>query len=96
MVRLLPTPQAEERKPVTLHDLTPIALVSYRIYLQSKWSPATVNVHVAALRAWCQWLVEAKYLDENPAINLKLVGQVQTDAPEPFVFDKIKMQKMAE
>lgn len=82
--RFLAWHEAEERKPVTLHDLTPIALVSYRIHLQDKWSPATVNVHVAALRAWCQWLVEDKYLSENPAINLKLVGQVQTDAPEPL------------
>ncbi len=82
--RFLVWHKAEERKPVTLHDLTPIALVSYRIHLQNKWSPATVNVHVAALRAWCQWLVEGKYLAENPAINLKLVGQVQADAPEPL------------
>ena len=47
------------------------------------WS-ATVNVHVAALRAWCQWLMEQRYLVENPAVNLKLVSQVQADAPEPL------------
>jgi len=76
--------EAEERRPVALNDLTPIALVSYRTYLQKKQAPATVNVHVSALRAWCQWLIENKYLADNPAINLKLVGQVQSDAPEPL------------
>ncbi len=69
---------------MTLNDLTPIALVSYRSSLQKKCATATVNVHVAAMRAWCQWLVENGFLSENPAINLKLVGQVQADAPEPL------------
>jgi site-specific recombinase XerD len=76
--------EGEERRPVALDDLTPIALVSYRSYLQNESATATVNVHVAALRAWCQWLVENGHLVENPAINLKLVGQVQSDAPEPL------------
>jgi len=76
--------QQEERRPVVLGDLTPIALVSYRTCLQKKWATATVNVHVAAIRAWCQWLMEQGQLVENPAINLKLVSQVQPDAPEPL------------
>ena len=73
-----------ERHQMILDDLTPIALVSYRSYIQKKRAPATVNIHVAALRAWCQWLVANQYLVENPARNLKLVGQVQADAPEPL------------
>ena len=76
--------QQAERRPVALSDLTPIALVSYRTYLQKKWATATVNVHVAAMRAWCQWLMEQGHLVENPAVNLKLVSQVQSDAPEPL------------
>jgi site-specific recombinase XerD len=82
--RFLAWYEDEERRSVTLNDLTPIALVSYRSYLQKKCATATVNVHVAALRAWCRWLVENGHLIENPAINLKLVGQVQADAPEPL------------
>jgi site-specific recombinase XerD len=74
--------QQEERRPIVLGDLTPIALVSYRTYLQKKWATATVNVHVVAVRAWCHWLMEQGYLVENPAVNLKLVSQVQADAPE--------------
>lgn len=74
----------EERQPLILADLTPIVLVSYRLFLQKKWVAATVNVHVSALRAWCQWLLKQGYLDENPARNLKLVGQAPTDAPEPL------------
>jgi site-specific recombinase XerD len=65
-------------------DLTPIALMSYRAYLQKNWAAATVNVHIAALRTWCQWLVQSNYLVDNPAMNLKLVGQVQAAAPEPL------------
>lgn len=76
--------EVEERRPLALGDLTPIALFSYRTYLQQKWAPATVNIHVAALRAWCQWLLDHEYVAENPAVNLKLVGQVKTDSPEPL------------
>jgi site-specific recombinase XerD len=82
--RFLTWYEDEERRSVTLGDLTPIALVSYRSSLQKKCATATVNVHIAALRAWCQWLVENGFLSENPAINLKLVGRGQADAPEPL------------
>jgi len=74
----------EERRPVEPSDLTPIALVGYRSYLQKKYETSTVNVHVSALRTWCQWLVDYEYLDESPATRLKLVGQVPADAPEPL------------
>ena len=82
--RFLTWYEAEERQPIALGDLTPITLVSYRSYLQKENATATVNVHVSALRAWCQWLVENGHLAENPATNLKLVGLVQSDAPEPL------------
>jgi site-specific recombinase XerD len=82
--RFLAWYEAEERRPVELSDLTPIALVGYRSYLQKKYETSTVNVHVSALRTWCQWLVEHDYLEESPAARLKLVGQVQADAPEPL------------
>ncbi len=82
--RFLAWYEDEERRPLELGDLTPIALVGYRSYLQRKNETSTVNVHISALRAWCQWLVEHDYLDESPAARLKLVGQVQADAPEPL------------
>lgn len=82
--RFLTWYENEERQPLTLADLTPIALVSYRSFLQQKRAAATVNVHIAALRAWCQWLLKQGYLNENPAFNLKQVGQVPADAPEPL------------
>lgn len=82
--RFLTWHESEEQRPMQFTDLTPIALMSYRAYLQKKWATATVNVHVAALRIWCQWLVQNNYLVENPAANLKLVGQVQTATPEPL------------
>jgi site-specific recombinase XerD len=82
--RFLAWHEGEERRPMELNDLTPIALVSYRSSLQKNRATATVNVHVAALRAWCQWLVEKDYLPENPAMNLKLIGRVQTETPDPL------------
>jgi site-specific recombinase XerD len=82
--RFLDWYEGEEGRPIEWVDLTPIALVSYRSALQKKRASATVNVHVAALRTWCQWLTEKEYLSENPAMNLKLVGQVQPEAPDPL------------
>ena len=82
--RFLAWHEDEERRPMELGDLTPIALVGYRSYLQKKYETSTVNVHISALRTWCQWLVEHDYLDDSPAARLKLVGQVQSAAPEPL------------
>jgi site-specific recombinase XerC len=73
-----------ESQPLTLADLTPITLMSYRVYLQQQSAVATVNVHLSALRSWCQWLLDQGHLTENPAHRLKSVKQVQTDAPEPL------------
>lgn len=84
ITQLLAWHEQAERRPLGLDDLTPITLISYRSHLQKKSAPATVNVHVSAVRSWCQWLFGKKLLEENPALNLKLVGQPQTDAPEPL------------
>lgn len=82
--QLLSWYEQEERRPMGLKDLTPITLVSYRLQLQKEHAPSTVNVHLSAIRSWCQWLSENGFLNENPALNLKLVGQVNADAPEPL------------
>ncbi|MCP4360163.1 MAG: tyrosine-type recombinase/integrase [Chloroflexi bacterium] len=71
-----------EGQPFSLPDLTPITLMSYRVHLQQQSAAATVNVHLSALRSWCKWLVNQGHLAENPAHKLKLVKQVQTDAPD--------------
>lgn len=36
---------------------------------------STVNGHLSALRAWCAWLTEERYLEVNPARRIKLVGR---------------------
>lgn len=67
----------EEQRPLTFSALTPIALVGYRHYVQRTQHRATstVNGQVRALRAWCAWLTEERYLEVNPAKRLKLVGR---------------------
>ncbi len=84
ITQLLAWHEQAERWPLGLENLTPITLINYRSHLQKKWAPATVNVHISAVRSWCQWLFERGLLEENPALNLKLVGQPQPDAPEPL------------
>ena len=70
-----------EHRPLTLTDLTPIALVGYRMALQQTAKPSTVNTHVCALRAWCAWLQEQGYLEVNPARRFKLVHRQASAAP---------------
>lgn len=82
--QLLSWYKQEERRPMGVKDLTPITLVSYRSHLQKEHAPSTVNVHLSAIRSWCSWLFESGFLDENPALNLKLVGLVNADAPAPL------------
>jgi site-specific recombinase XerD len=79
--RFLSWYQQQEQQDLTLADLTPITLVSYRTDLQRTHAPSTVNTHVSALRAWCAWLTEHGYLSENPARRFKLVGRTDPGAP---------------
>lgn len=71
----------QEHHPLALCDLTPIALVGYRTWLQRRVAPSTVNTHLCAVRAWCAWLVEHDYLPTNPAARVKLVAHPHRAAP---------------
>src|SRR6266567_4603472 len=67
----------EEHRSLTLAALTPIALAGYRNYVQrtQRRATSTVNGQVSALRAWCAWLTAERYVEVNPAKNIKLVGR---------------------
>lgn len=73
-----------EQRPLTFATLTPIALVGYRNELQRTQGRATstVNGHLSALRAWCAWLTEERYLEVNPARRIKLVGRQEASSRE--------------
>jgi site-specific recombinase XerD len=68
--------EQEERVPLTLLSLTPIALIGYRNELQHEQhkSFSTINLRISALRAWCGWMSEQGYLATDPAAHVKLVG----------------------
>ena len=80
----LPGIPAEEQRPLTFSTLTPIALVGYRNYVQRTQHRATstVNGQISALRAFCAWLTEERYLEVNPAKRLKLVGRQDASSRE--------------
>ncbi|MBX0326579.1 tyrosine-type recombinase/integrase [Oscillochloris sp. ZM17-4] len=79
--RFLAWYEAEERRPLDLGDVTPIALQGYRRALQKTAATSTVNIHTCALRAWCGWLTAQGHLDTNPATHLRLVRTTAPDAP---------------
>lgn len=79
--RFLAWYEEEELRPLTLADLTPIALQGYRRMLQKSEATSTVNIHACALRAWCAWLAAQGHLDTNPAANLRLVRVMAPSAP---------------
>ena len=68
--------EQEEQAPVTLSALTPIALIGYRNELQHEQhkSLPLINLHISALRVWCEWMTEQGYLIADPAAHVKLVG----------------------
>src|SRR6266704_2303749 len=74
----------EEHRSLTPALLTPITLVGYRNFLQHSQARATstVNGHISALRAWCAWLTEERYLGVNPARRIKLVGRQEASSRE--------------
>src|SRR5215469_5900227 len=61
-----------EQRPLTFSRLSPITLVGYRNYVQRTQHRATstVNGQISALRAFCTWLTEERYLAVNPAKRL--------------------------
>jgi site-specific recombinase XerD len=73
--------EKQERRPIELADLTPIAMMGYRQTIQQNRTTATTNLHVAALRTWGNWLADQRFLVADPAERLKSVGQVKADAP---------------
>jgi len=68
--------EQEERVPLHLSYLTPIALIGYRNELQHEQqkSISTINLRISALRAWYAWLVDQGYLPLDPAARVKLVS----------------------
>ncbi len=76
--------EAEERRRLAPEDLTPVALVIYRNELQHRRGKAasTVNTELAALRSWCDWLVEHGRLLADPASRLRSVRQQGQPAPK--------------
>jgi integrase/recombinase XerC len=74
----------EEQRSLTFSQLSPIALVGYRNYVQRSQRRATsrVNGQVSALRAFCAWLTEERYLEVKPAKRLKLVGRQDASSRE--------------
>src|SRR5919201_1741637 len=61
------------QEPFAPERLTPIDLTSYRSTIQQSKSASTVNVAVAALRAFSAFLQDAGYRGDNPARKLKSV-----------------------
>lgn len=57
-------------------------LQAYAADLQETASPNTVNVHISALRSFCNWLTEENLIDHNPALRLKRLCKVQPLAPK--------------
>src|SRR5947209_5526254 len=74
----------EEQRPLAFSTLTPIALVGYRNYVQRTQHRATsaVNGQISALRAFCAWLTEERYLEVDSAKRLKLVGRQDASSRE--------------
>ena len=68
--------EQEERVPLHLIHLTPIALIGYRNELQHEQqkSIGTINLRISALRAWCAWLADRGYLASDPAVRVKLLS----------------------
>jgi site-specific recombinase XerD len=79
--RFLAWYQDQEQHPLELDELTPIALVGYRIALQRTEATSTVNTHVCALRTFCSWLATHGYLAVNPATRFKLIDRQAPPAP---------------
>lgn len=73
-----------EQRPLTFSLLSPIALVGYRNYIQrtQQRATSTVNGQISALRAFCAWLTEERYLEMNPAKRLKLIGRQEASSRE--------------
>ncbi len=83
--------EQQEYRPLTLERLSPITLVGYRNFLQRTQTRAisTLNGHLSALRVWCAWLTEQRYLEESPAKRIKLIGRQGASSREGLSVDQV-------
>ena len=79
--RFLQWLEQQEQRQIRLEDLTPISLVGYVHALKEHEQPSTVNIHIAALRTWGNWLVQERQLNTNPAQRLKFVEHQRSGSP---------------
>jgi site-specific recombinase XerD len=73
--------EAQERRPLSVADLTPITLIGYRRALQQKAATSTVNVHVTALNMWTRWLCERGYVDAAQVTHVRMIKRLSPLAP---------------
>lgn len=64
------------------NDVTPIVIQEYRSFLQNVQGqkPASINKALAALKTFFGWAVEARYIDSNPTLKVKMKRVQQTHA----------------
>lgn len=80
---------AHNKEPFDPVRLTPIDLQSYRAALQNRQSASSVNVQVAALRAFCRWLHDTGQLETNPASRLRSIVRSAALAPKALKASQI-------
>ncbi|WP_371366271.1 Tyrosine recombinase XerD [Sporomusa rhizae] len=60
-------------------EITSIDAVEYRTYLQEvrKLKPASINTALAAIEAFCNWMLEEGYINHRPLAKVRKVEEVQ-------------------
>lgn len=73
---------AHNREPFDPARLTAIDLIGYRAALQDRQATNSVNVQVAALRAFCRWLHDTNQIEANPATRLRSIARGEPLGPK--------------
>lgn len=61
------------------HLITALDIRDYRQYLlDARIAPATINVRLAAIRAYCRWAQLAGVIASNPAQNIKAIARTKS------------------
>ena len=76
---------------VSLLELTPDDIVEYRHYMQTceKWSPATINRRLQAIRKFYSFTMETGLTEGNPASEVQLLPTSEPNPPRVLAPEEV-------
>lgn len=80
---------AKEHPEISLAAVRRADVVEYRDVLMASYAPATTHLHLASIKSFYYWAVDAGHLDRSPAERVKLPGKRTDASRQPYAREEL-------